>query len=378
MTLALTSCPGKDQTPQEDTNRVIFVKGDPNELIQGASTNTLSPVTDANINDWDNMRITSMLQFVEREAVISTRKRDLERENETKAANKIEASAVAIQVRRLPGAKWQMSFFKNKVNMEYERLDNGRLQPVRITDPDGSKDITPVHWSVSSDGNFVSLLVRTESAKNGRALLAFYFEKSGAVRERSTTRTDYVYLGGPGVKLGWSREQIKELPVKLCGARTYSSVAEAAVERWNRPLADRIFIQYSETDTFAPFSDLNQHCIFVVNTYLEDPSEEVGKYGVTITIPSMSKQEILDSDILIYEAELNKVRKIAAKAGNRIAGERVRAQRLVTTFVHELGHLLGLGHKFDGTPSVMSYKFAHEQPQEYDLSALRELYPETN
>ena len=45
--------------------------------------------------------------------------------------------------------------------------------------------------------------------------------------------------------------------------------------------------------------------------------------------------------------------------------------------LHELGHLLGLGHKFDGTLSVMSYEFDAKSLSTYDIRSYTRPLSET-
>ena len=48
---------------------------------------------------------------------------------------------------------------------------------------------------------------------------------------------------------------------------------------------------------------------------------------------------------------------------------------LYKTARHELGHLLGLAHQFDGTRSIMSYEKEDVEIYDYDIEAIQELYP---
>lgn len=166
------------------------------------------------------------------------------------------------------------------------------------------------------------------------------------------------------------------MTVSLCGSGIHQNLVEHAVKRWGQVLVGRINLKFEKKSTYAPFSDLNEHCVQMVNAYIYDSRDNVAVYGVTLGRLSLSKKQLVDSDIFMFSEEFNKQSKALVKAGySEQEASDEAAQKFYPALFHELGHLLGLDHKFDGTQSVMSYQIKDFEPQAYDIEALQNLYP---
>lgn len=381
--VGLTACPdhhidAPDNPIGDNNNKVTFVKGDPHALIAGAVLNPESPITEANIESWRSKRLTGIRQYVEHEEVLKIIKTDIIKENETQDKSKKKpAYDSSITVDRGANGKWRIGFYGRKTFLELESTPDGRLQPARTIVGD---DVTPVrvlHWSVSADGNYSSVLLDEEDPKYGRALLAIYFENAGPEKEFAKTDSRFVYLAGPGNKISWNLPADGNLQIQLCGAPQYEQMARTAVEKWNKGLQNRVQINFSATGSFFPFTELNQHCIYVVDSYLTDSRSDVVNSGSTTFLISPVRMEIFDADIFLFASEMNKFDIENLRVGKtQDSIEQERRQNYFNTFAHEIGHVLGLGHKFDGTPSLMSYDNSYVEPTDYDFKALYELYPE--
>jgi predicted Zn-dependent protease len=89
--------------------------------------------------------------------------------------------------------------------------------------------------------------------------------------------------------------------------------------------------------------------------------------GVTFTTLDLVNYSHIDSDILIFEKDLEAVSR------NR---PELLIPELTRTLKHEMGHFLGLDHQFkDEIHSIMSYRPSDDELFDYDKKAILELYP---
>lgn len=379
--LNLTACPGpnpKKTAPSQATQQTLFVKGDPMTLVAGAHGNPTSPITEENIQLWNQFVFSKIAQFVEKEEIIQRKETNIEAENVTKESSDSEANPIRIE--RGANGEWTLVIVGTEGRLALTRMPDGRLQPTRFYSAKASYALTPLHWSVALDRHTVSFLAAVDDPKDpskGRGLLAFYFEKQRPEPAHvPTTVPKYVYVSGPGRKVGWSLAANEELNVQLCGSPGYANMVKNAVEAWQPALRDRLPLKFSVAQTYAPFSDLNQHCIYIVDAYVNEQRSDVFNFGETWPILSRYQAKIIDADIFIFKAEIDKVRQYAVSKGRDPGiADSFTETRVPMAVSHEVGHLLGLGHKFDGTPSIMSYDWKYPLPQAYDTEALEELYP---
>ncbi len=374
LAMALSSCqdPGLEIKDEAPTSTVMFVKGDPNELIRGATLQRVSPFTDANISMLNSYSLMSMNQFPEKEKAkpidTSLTQEKIQNENESKdisPTGKPDGNIYQLKVNKGTDGIWHLYLLGGIAEIKMALGKNGRINPVELASKNESLPVETLHWSQTTDGQFISLLVRATEADVGRNLISFVFEKTTAQVPMAVANKKYIYLGGPGNKIPWKNLSNQSLTIGLCGTGIAKSSVERAVNSWGLALQGRMKLKFEKKSKYAPFSDLNEHCVNMVNAYIYESRSNMAVYGVTLGPISLSKNQLVDSDIFLFQEEFNK-NPTEAQA------------KFYPAMFHELGHLLGLGHKFDGTPSVMSYEIRDFAPQIYDIEALSELYPKAS
>lgn len=180
-----------------------------------------------------------------------------------------------------------------------------------------------------------------------------------------TANTFYQFTLGPGVYTHWK----SSIHLNLCGQKSLAlkGKVQKAVSDWNRTLPPDRQISISIISTPAPFSDLNQHCIYLIDDFMTEPNPKVAGSGFTYNTYDLSKLSIIDSDIFILKKEIE-------KSGHEFSSPELQ-QYIQYAVSHEMGHLLGLDHQFNPEiESIMSYKFDDVELAPYDKRAIRELY----
>lgn len=358
----LTACPGKPR--HKNDNTVIVVMGDPRKIIEGAVT-----ASDFDLDYFDSpvLHIVNLVEFVENEATNLNKAINAEAENAPSKGGDHGAS-IAFNV-RVDKARQSVELFAPKSKVSLTLIKVPGLNPkieFRSAHANGVGEL--IHFSVSEDKNFFSLLMFNEDPKDGKTLTAIYFGKTlvAAPTRKVSSPERFNFLYGPNVKVAWP----KTVPLKLsiCGrAGDFAGEIKAAIRRWQEALGTRLKIEVDQSRRFYPFTDLRQKCIYHVSSYLADPRERYAESGGTFNVVNPSTSEFIDSDIFIWEGELAKYIK-AGYSADKVARE------LTFTINHEYGHALGLHHKFDGTPSIMSYKHRKPELSDYDVRAVRALY----
>ena len=192
------------------------------------------------------------------------------------------------------------------------------------------------------------------------------FYRHSAKKPTTKVSSAYNYIYGPGVVVPWKLDATRKVTVDICPSMSQklsSTRIKSALEAWEAPFAfktNKLDIVLNELTVCKPFSDVDQHSIHYIDSYLTIQQEDAYNAGFTMIHSDLSVGNIFDADIVILGAEIAKDESFDAYEFGRV-------------LTHELGHFLGLDHQFDGTSSIMSYKSIYNL-SEYDDNAITELY----
>ena len=388
VTALVFSLMGCQPAPQNEEaaiapQQVLFVKGNPENLIKGARLQPKSPFTKKNIMGLNGYSLMNLTQFVEKEKIQPIQtvdQKQLEKENESKDqtqnSNKNSADLLSLKVKKSSDNYWILSLLGGALQFKMEDDTEGGLQITSLGAKDQFFPVQVLHWSTTPDQRFMSVLFLMNSEDSGKSLGVVYFEKTTIAQTLGTTDKKYIYLAGPGNKIPWKIPAKENLNISLCGDAIDLQAMQKSVDLWSATLGRRVNLKLDKKTIYGPFSDLNEHCVQMIDSYIYDPNPGVAVYGATIGIKSLSKGEMVDSDIFMFAEEFKKLETVLLQGGYPPEQARARAyQNFPLALRHEIGHFLGLNHKFDGTPSIMSYDFKFDRPQAYDIEALAQLYP---
>lgn len=366
-----------DDSASSAVTQTYVVKGDPRLLVAGASLRPQSPFTEENLGAFEDYSLDSLVVFAEKEKLnkeVATQA-SIEKENAPRDGSQLRKKYdLRMKVSKMADGSWVTTVNTLKVGFLWTRSATGRLELTGTRSEDGATEqLKVLHWSQSHDRSKMSVLVESMDSVIGKTLSAIYFVRNSAEEIKIPEGSPlYQYTQGPGVTYAWDAKKVLE--VHLCGAPSAQKNLSNAVGLWQNVLKGRLQIRLTQPPEYFPFSDLNQHCVYVVDNYLVSTKENEATYGTTITSLNKVSGRIIDSDIFIFKGEFEKLKKKSGPVPSE-AIDLAFESDLTITYIHELGHLLGLGHKFDGTPSVMSYKYDSEKPTKYDVEAIQALYP---
>jgi hypothetical protein len=235
-------------------------------------------------------------------------------------------------------------------------------------------DVRVLHSSYK-DGAF-SILVHS-SIPGDRFVYDLLFTKGGPLPSDKFTLDNFYYLLGKGLKLAWPQNETRT--ITLCGFPGNGSAQafDRGVRMWQPPLRDRLDLRLRQQGSCPPFSDLSTQTVTYVSGWIEVAGEQAVA-AFTNAGFDFEQGQIVDSDIFFLREEFQEIldlRGIPVKVTDDAFDNRPEIVSMYTqTMAHELGHLLGLHHQFDGTPSIMSYDDIGTL-QRYDVEAIQALYP---
>ena len=350
-----------DNLPQDERSKTVYLtNGDPLDIIKGAKLNRRSPLRPGNLENFNYYGLLSRKTFFERR---------LEGENaDPEIVGKPEATkSQSVKLHRFKKLSHKSYLYTNAdgaSDLEF-RLVEGRLDWTKAF----GFDVTVLHYSVDSENkNRFSLLGSYEDPELGQVLLSLVFFKPEEKPEFSriflkNTEAVYNYLFGPNVVARWNKKKT----ISLCGVVPATHKEEIGDIRaaWQKALGDELEFKLEVLKEYPPFSDLNKSCIYWVNNFVLESHEEYLYLGRTVFSAYLPDAELVDSDIFMFEKEFTRLKELNADQVNP-ARER--------TLTHEIGHLLGLHHVFEGPDSIMSYDSKVKTITDYDREAIQALY----
>ncbi len=235
-----------------------------------------------------------------------------------------------------------------------------------VEDPDDFETrIHLIHFSQTEDGKIISLLLRSEN--NGHSgLTGLWFSRSLSAGDPIKTSEPYNYILGRGIKAGWKRGSVVTMTYAADTPSFMKAIIQSRVKEWAAELSPNLTFEAREVKAQAPFTDLNSHGVYLIADKMVSPYGDIAGYGNTMNTYRRDNFDFVDSDVFLYEKEF-------AKTGVTINDYRL-LPLVEYTILHELGHVLGLHHIFDGTDSVMSYEYKAHSLTEYDKKAIHALY----
>lgn len=349
------------------------VKGDPDLIVAGSQMSPQSLLTKDNVQELSHYALHFLVTFQQKEKAKdpAADQGDLERKNAPPTEESKEIS-YRVVVQAVDRETTVLEFAGFPIQMVLKEDGAGRLQLVAMKSGQESLDVTALHWSATADKSVFSVLFKYQDAINGKGVGAIYLKREAEKKKRPLYSRVYQYLAGPGVGVKWNSETTLELEV--CGADEDLAHSRNGVALWSEALKGRLDIRLKATKKFKPFSDLKQRCIYAIDLY--DNAPEAYNFGVTVPILDRGSGEIIDSDIIIFNKAFERAKeKLKEKETSEYALLYALDRYKSITYTHELGHLLGLHHQFDGTKSIMSYEFDATSLSDYDVKAIQELYP---
>jgi hypothetical protein len=365
----LTACPSKNRKEAKPSIvKKYVVMGDPHEVIRGATLDN-SGVFEA-FSDLSSVMLLAVVDFSEKEEAPDTSKdlsQDSIEEEEAPESEYTGSEASFVEVTHFRSTKEILLIIRDFNIWITLKKENDKQVVFIIESGEDKMKGELIHFSQSADNNTFSLLLSgTDPKDNSKSLIALYFSKKIKEVTPKTTAKPYSYLQGPGIIFNWPKED--GLNIELCGPhpKQLADQLKNDVASWNSALAGKFIIRFKVADQYYPFTDLKQRCFYVVNDLIQEPDSRAATFAVTITIPDYNTAQLIDSDILLFTKEFE-------KAGVPYLDPRLKNDLSMAT-LHEMGHMLGLDHVFDGTKSIMAYEDVEPKIHPHDIEAIQALY----
>lgn len=319
--------------------------GDPGSLAEGYDDNVA--MTHDQLKSLEGWVMRAVVQFSRR-----SRNRDAEilREQDPAKRSLSKITVYPLKFRTTEeGAELydgkSLSFKFKRVSAELYQLQSIGNQPALLA-----------FASLHNEKRWISFLFKDQDQ-----LAAVYFSQDKEVEVLSKpTFPKYKYFVYPAGR--WTEPSLK---IAICGfpSRANTQLALDAVQAWRAVLVGRLNLSAVVANACAPFSDLNQHSIIWNDGFRTLGTKDYINAAHALPLVDHGQQRILDADVFVFTREILK--------------QHVddRQKMLRRTLIHEVGHVLGLDHEFNGAASIMSYDGKIETIQKHDVEALHGLYP---
>jgi len=398
------SC-SKETKSKEGQVRHIFVHGDPEELVNGATMNPQSFLTESNLHSFDHFDFSiglvisefSEINKEQAEKEASKNAEELSATTENRSTLRAYAFRKYVALSESPSAAPTGNGRTNETTRAaastiYEYYDNKSKDVALrgIVKPDGKISIYEVlgqkldvlHYSLSRDSRTFSILGRAQDTKAGKSLIhASFSQRYAGGNGPQIASPQFSFIGGKGVIYRWEKPTIslnlcildRNRERKITGQgeaeRTVVSLIQEAWGSWQRSgkIGDKP-VDFNIIDkNVPPFSDVNTACIYSIPKFAYESSNQFVTTGLTVPTTNSSLGTIEASTVFLFEQAIARALQPRAYLG---------------TAVHELGHFIGLGHEFERDSngnylnlSVMGYlNNGTLYPSEHDFLAVQEIY----
>ncbi len=297
--MVLPACGNKKKSKKNTTApAVIFVHGNPQQLIAGSTQDKKSFLTTENFKTFNGFHFAGGGFFIEKEKQVNP-KDFSEVEEDNKTTDDDEGSELVRYsfveeggrvVYRPENSKIDYPSFSFKVN-------NGVLE---LSDVDGNS-LAIEHYSLKQDGKAFSILGSFSNSTQGRGLITLTFADSAEVNALTASPEDknFNFLNGHS-PVKWEGP----ISLDLCGVvpQQQQDSIRLSLEAWYAdPLrqAGEEFkgVSYSVKTQFPPFSDLNSHCVFIVNQFKAENSTNFFVGGMNLPGINFASKELIDTRV---------------------------------------------------------------------------------
>lgn len=381
LALALTGCP-KAKMETHRGGSVVRIKGDPMAFVAGRTLHPESTIATAAIDLSATYQV--YLNQIQSEIKPSFEIPELAQAPEKAGGKAVAGSQVFYTFQKTPEGSFKLGPFDGSGTEYFFDEIDGHLVVSGIAE-NGRKwtpnrtNLRILSYSSTPDGKRSSVLMYWRAAK-GEVLTTLYINQLPEAKVNlSKSDSSFNFLFGRGVKVAWP--QLEPLKILYCGPHSPEYLFEDFMKmtaEWQYVLQNRLTLAIEKSVTpCPPFSDVNTRTFGFVDAWIEDPDLNSGTLGMTIGLPNLGNSEFIDADIFVLSQEITDLYR-AQNLEFNFYGSKSFPRDYKALFsrvaLHEMGHLLGLHHVFDGTLSVMSYQQIHGI-MAYDREAIQHLYP---
>lgn len=386
----LNACQPKEKKSQTD---IVQIKGDPIEFVRGRHMSTNPTLLESQIDTQAKYQVvTHAFESIDKNPPKSWQ--DVKRDADPDRRSPVKLTLAAVSSASSPTHSWR------KVETGYSsydlapdslqgmtfrfRLVGGHLDLVSVANNgreffESRGAYKLLNYSSSPDGVRHSILIYAPGT-NKQLISIRIVKAESSLLELISTGEAFNYLFGKGVKAGWKEPQVLQYCAPEAPEYMYRDFKKQMAE-WQKTLEGRFEWTVTRVSDCESYDNVNTRTVTFVPGWIEIPGPKMGTFGMTIFAGDFSRSSFIDSDMFIITNELKESLSafegktdVFAPQGEYELWLRPTLKMIV---LHELGHMLGLHHIFDGTKSVMAYDKVGTI-QEYDQHAVQALYPLNN